>query len=92
MSWRHQIPKHETQHILLNNLGGKHSLVMKSGQFMWHYKIKLFAKKLCEKCRLETSSRPFLIFKESFVKKSLRRPVGWFGLISVALLLNIKFK
>ena len=40
MSWRHQMPKHETyfieyfiytKHILLNNLGNKHSLVMKFG-------------------------------------------------------------
>ena len=26
--------KHETQYILLNNFGDKHSLVIKSGQFM----------------------------------------------------------
>ena len=31
MSWCHQIPKLETRkHILLNNLGNKHSLVMDS--------------------------------------------------------------
>ena len=34
MSWRHQMPKYETQNILLNNLGNKHSLVMKFGQLM----------------------------------------------------------
>ena len=28
------MPKHETQNILLNNLGGKHSLVMKFDQFI----------------------------------------------------------
>ena len=28
-----------TKHILLNNLGSKHSLVMKSGQFKQYYKI-----------------------------------------------------
>ena len=76
------------QNILLNNLGNKRSLVMKFGQFMWHCKIKLI-KKLCEKCDMGISSRPFLIFKESVVKKSLRRPACWFGLISIALLLHI---
>ena len=29
MSWRHQMPKHETR-----NIGSKHSLVMKFGQFV----------------------------------------------------------
>ena len=33
------MPKHETQNILLNNLGSKRSLVMKFGQFMKNYKI-----------------------------------------------------
>ena len=36
-----------------------------------------------------TNSRPFLIFKESSVKRNLRRPACWFGLISIALLLHI---
>ena len=53
-----------TKLILLNNKGSKYSLVTKFGQFMWYYKIKLFIKKFCTKCGLETSSRPFLIFKE----------------------------
>ena len=51
-----------TKHILLNNLGSKCSLVMKFGQFMQYYKIIFFIKKIFEKCGLETSSRPFLIF------------------------------
>ena len=38
-------------------------------------------KKFCEKCGLETSSRPFLIFKESSVKRNSRRPPCSFGLI-----------
>ena len=71
MSWYHQMPKHETQNILLNNLGSKHSLVMKFDQFMQYYKIIFFIKKFCKKSGLETSSRPFLIFKESSVKKIL---------------------
>ena len=61
------------KHILLNNLGSKCSLVMKFGQFMQHYKIIFFIKKLYEKCGLETSSRPFLIFKESSVKSLLQK-------------------
>ena len=32
-----------TKHILLNNLGSKHSLVMKFGQFMY-YKRKILSK------------------------------------------------
>ena len=58
-----------TKHILLNNLGSKRSLVMKFDQFMQYYKRKFFIKKFYEKCGLKTSSRPFLIFKESSVKR-----------------------
>ena len=57
------------KHILLNNLGSKRSPVMKFGQFMQYYKINFFIEKLYEKCGLEASSRPFLIFKESSVKR-----------------------
>ena len=32
------------KHILLNNLGSKHSLVMKFGQFMQYYKIIFLSK------------------------------------------------
>ena len=45
---------------------------MKFGQFMKHYKIIFFIEKIYEKCGLETSSRPFLIFKKSTVKVNLR--------------------
>ena len=62
-----------TKHILLNNLGSKRSLVMKFGQFMQYYKIIFFVKRFYEKCGLETSSRPFLIFNESSVKRILWR-------------------
>ena len=34
-----------TKHILLNNLGSKHSLLMKFCQFMQYYKIIFFIKK-----------------------------------------------
>ena len=78
----------KTKHILLNNLGSKCSLVMKFGQFI-HYKIFFFIKKLYKKCDLETSSRFFLISKESSVKKILWRLACWFGQILVDLLLQI---
>ena len=63
------MPKHETRNILLNNLGRKHSLVMKFGQFMQYHKIIFFIKKFYEKCGLETSSRPFFNFQEILCKK-----------------------
>ena len=78
-----------TKHILQNNLGSKHSLVIKFGQFMYNNKIKFFIRKFYEKCGLETTSSPFLIFKESSVKRNLWRSACWFGLISIALLLHI---
>ena len=59
--------------ILLNNLESKQSLVMKLGQFMKFYKRKNSIKNFYEKYDLETSLRPFLIFKESSVKNNLRR-------------------
>ena len=55
--------KHETQNILLNNLGSKCVLVMKFGRFMQYYKITFFIKKFYKKGDLEISSRSFLIFK-----------------------------
>ena len=61
------------EYVLLTNLGSKHSLVMKFGQFTYYYKRKLFVKKYYEKWTLETSSSPFLIFKESSMKRNLRR-------------------
>ena len=42
---------------------------MEFGQFVYYYNIKIFIKKFNEKCGLETSSRPFLIFKETSVKE-----------------------
>ena len=42
-------------------------------------------KKFYERRRLGTSSRPFLIFKESSVKRNMRRSVCWFGQILIVL-------
>ena len=52
------------RYILLNNLGNKHSLVMKFGQFTRDYKRNIFMKKTYKKCGLETSSTPFGVCKE----------------------------
>ena len=47
---------------------------MQSGKEIWpmqYYKIIFLIKKFYEKCDLETSPRPFLIFKKTSVKKIL---------------------
>ena len=65
--------KHETKKcILLNNLESKHSLVMKVNQFMSYYKRRIFMKKSCKKCGLETGLTPYFIFKQFSVKRNLR--------------------
>ena len=72
MSWRHQMPRHETQNtyywitwevntVWWWNLASSCNITKK----------KIFIKKYYKKCGLETSSRPFPIFKESSVKKIL---------------------
>ena len=48
---------------LLNKLGSKHSLLMKSGQFMSYYKRKDFIKKFYKHCNLKISFRPFCVGK-----------------------------
>ena len=63
ISWRPQIPKHKTN-TLVNNLGSKHSLLMKFSQFMSYYKGTNFIKKFYKNCGLKTSSRPFCVCKE----------------------------
>ena len=44
VSWRHQMPKHETRNTLLNNMESKRSLVMKFGEFMQYYQIIFLSK------------------------------------------------
>ena len=56
------------KYILLINLGIKHSLVIKFGQFMW--KIIFFINIFYEKCGLETSSKPFFNLLEISKSKS----------------------
>ena len=50
---------------------------MKFGQFMQYHKRKFFVKKMYGKCGLETSSRPFLIFKKSSVKGGEGQSAVW---------------
>ena len=52
------------KYVLLNNLGSKHSLLMKFDQFMSYYKRKNFIKKLHENCGPKASSTPFCVCKE----------------------------
>ena len=53
-----QMLKYETRKcILLNNLGRKHSLVIKFGQFMWYYKRKTFIKIFNKNVGLQTPSQ-----------------------------------
>ena len=48
----------------MNNLGSKHSLLMKFGQFMSYYKRKRFNRKLYENYSLKTSSRLFFVLQK----------------------------
>ena len=87
--WRHQISKEETKSILLNNLESKLSLVMKVGKKIF---IKKTKKNKKEKYGLETSSGPFLIFKESTVKRNACwKSACWFWYILIVLLLHMQY-
>ena len=52
------------KYILLNNLRGKLSLLMKFGQFTSYSKGNNFIKKISKNCGLKTSSTLFLVCKE----------------------------
>ena len=52
------------KNILLNNLGSKHNLLMKFGQFMSYSKRNNFIKIFYKNCGLKTSSRSFCVCKE----------------------------
>ena len=58
------MPKHKTRNIILNNLGSKHSLLMKFGQLMSYCKSEKIIKNVCKNCDLKTSSRPFCVCKK----------------------------
>ena len=48
----------------MNNLGSKHGLSMKFGQFMSYSKRNNLIKKFYKKCGLKTSSKSFCVCKE----------------------------
>ena len=52
-----------TKHILLNNLSGKHSLVMKFDQSIYYYKRIIFIKKFYGNCHLKNIPGPFIFAK-----------------------------
>ena len=59
------MPKHKTRNTFYKyNFKSEHSLLMKFGQFMSHYKRKNLIQKFCKNCSLKTSSRPFCVCKE----------------------------
>ena len=73
-----------TKHIWLNNLVNKYSLVIKFFQFYLTLLNKNFYQKIIWKYNLESSSKLFLIFKESSVKKNLKKPANLDNFDSVA--------
>ena len=48
---------------MLNNLGGKYSLLIKFGQLVSNYKRKKSIKKSYKNCDLKASYRPFVFAK-----------------------------
>ena len=52
------------KYVLLDNLGSKHSLVMKFDQMMQYCKRKILIKKPYINYDLETSSRPYCVYRE----------------------------
>ena len=66
------------KYILLNNLGSKHTLLMKFGQFMSYYERKKIIKKFYKNCNLKTFSNQhvdllrFIFWEDSLqIKKGL---------------------
>ena len=57
--WRHQMPNHKTRNILQNNLGSKHSLLLKFGQFVI-LQEKKFHQKFLQKLRPENQFHALL--------------------------------
>ena len=51
------------KYISVNNLGSKHSLLVKFGQFMSYHKSKNFIKIFCKNCGLKISSRPLCLHR-----------------------------
>ena len=89
MSWRHQMHKHETRNVF--------SWINWEINTAWWWNLtslckitkENFIKNFYEKWDLETSSKLFLLFKESSVKRNLRRSVYSFGQVLIVLLVHI---
>ena len=64
ISWRHQIPKHETRNTFYWITWEVNSLLMKFSQFMSYFKRNNFIIKFWKNWGLKTSSRPFCVCKE----------------------------
>ena len=62
--WRHQMPKYKTRNRFYLITCEVNSLLTKFRQFMSYYKRKKIIKKFRKNCNLETSSRPFCVYKE----------------------------
>ena len=65
---RHQMPKHETQNTLLNNLESNHNLVMKFGQFMYCYIIRILSKNSMKNVAWKLVPGPFKFSKNPLLK------------------------
>ena len=88
MSWRHQMPKHETRNTYWI-LGSKHGLVMKFGQLMKHYKMNFLSKSFMKNVAWKLVPDLVKNFRKSFVKRILTRSACWFKQILMALLLHV---
>ena len=63
------MPKHETWNILLNNLESKHSLAKKIMDITTE---TFLSRNFMENVAWKSISKPFLILKESSVKRNVR--------------------
>ena len=85
--WRHQIPKDETKNI-------SYWIACEVNTIRWWNLASLCDisyKSFYKRRGLETSSKTFLIFKESSIKTSLRKSASWFWLILIVLLLHMQY-
>ena len=81
VSWRHQMPKHETRKRFHWIIWEVNSLLMKFAQFISYYKRKSFIRKFYKTCDLKTSSTLFCVCKElnkTYWKWKLKRAYKYF--------------
>ena len=75
MSCRHQMLSMEHEAHFTEQLGKQTQYGNEISPVYGNYKRIFLFKKFFEKCDLKISSRPFLIFKESSLKRNVRRSV-----------------